>query len=126
MLRAFSAADIGQTLVLRGGIVLAVEAIEGTNACIQRAGELGAHGKHPLGAKGLVVVKGVKQGQDTRLDLPTIGPETIVVAKAANVSAIAVESGSTLLVAPGKTIKLAEEAGIALIGVDIQRSEVSS
>ena len=66
LLRHLSPIDVGQTIVLRGGVLLAVEAIEGTNACIERAGMLGSHGKHPLGADRLVVVKGAKSGQDSR------------------------------------------------------------
>ena len=121
LLRHLSPMDVGQTLVVRGGVILAVEAIEGTNACIKRAGELGSHGKHPLGANGLVVVKGTKDGQDTRLDLPTIGPKTIEVANEAQVKVIAVESERTLLVNAEKTLRMCEEAGIALVGVRIVR-----
>ena len=121
LLRQLSPVDVGQTLVLRGGVILAVEAIEGTNACIARAGELGSHGKHPLGANGLVVVKGTKSGQDVRLDLPTIGPQTIEAARAAGVTVLAVEAERTLFVKPQKTIQLCEEAQIALVGVKILR-----
>ena len=121
LLRHLSPMDVGQTLVVRGGVILAVEAIEGTNACIQRAGELGSHGKHPLGANGLVVIKGTKDGQDTRLDLPTIGPKTIEVASEAQVKVIAVEAERTLLVKAEKTLRMCEDAGIALVGVRIVR-----
>jgi DUF1009 family protein len=121
LLKHLSPIDVGQTLVLRGGVLLAVEAIEGTNACIERAGVLGSHGKHPLGADKLVVVKGIKAGQDTRLDLPTIGPETVEVAAKANVGTIAVQAGQTLLVKPEKTLRLCEKAGIALVGVNVKR-----
>ena len=123
LLRHLSPIDVGQTLVLRGGVLLAVEAIEGTNACIERAGMLGSHGKHPLGADRLVIVKGAKLGQDTRLDLPTIGPETVAYAQKANAGVIAVEANHTLLVKPEKTLRLCEEAGIALVGIKVERDK---
>ncbi len=123
LLRHLSPIDVGQTLVLRGGVLLAVEAIEGTNACIERAGVLGSHGKHPLGAEQLVIVKGAKSGQDTRLDLPTIGPETVAYAQKANAGVIAVEANHTLLVEAEKTLRLCEQAGIALVGIKIERDK---
>ncbi len=81
--------DIGQTVVVRRGTVLAVEAFEGTNATIRRGGELG-RGK-------AVVVKVSKPDQDVRFDVPCIGPDTIKVASEAGVSAIVIEAGATLL-----------------------------
>ena len=77
--------DIGQTVALREGMVLAVEAMEGTDACIRRAGEL---------ASGAIVVKALKPGQDRRFDLPTIGPVTLQTLAKAKARLLGVEAGS--------------------------------
>ena len=82
--------DIGQSVVVRHGTVLAVEAFEGTNACISRGGELGR-------GKDVMLVKVSKPNQDLRFDVPVIGPHTIETCAAASVSAIAIEAGMTLL-----------------------------
>lgn len=85
-----SALDIGQSVVVRHGTVLAVEAFEGTNACIKRGGELG-HGKD------VMLVKVSKPNQDFRFDVPVVGPQTIETCAASGVSGIAIEAGKTLL-----------------------------
>jgi hypothetical protein len=85
-----SALDIGQSVVVRHGTVLAVEAFEGTNVCIKRGGELG-HGKD------VMLVKVSKPNQDFRFDVPVIGPQTIETCAAAGVSGITIEAGKTLL-----------------------------
>ncbi len=85
-----SALDIGQSIVVRRGTVLAVEAFEGTNACIKRGGELGR-------GKDVMLVKVSKPRQDLRFDVPVIGPQTIETCAAAGVGNIAVEAGMTLL-----------------------------
>ena len=85
-----SALDIGQSVVVRHGTILAVEAFEGTNACIKRGGELG-HGKN------VMLVKVSKPNQDFRFDVPVIGPQTIETCAAAGVSGITIEAGKTLL-----------------------------
>ncbi len=81
--------DIGQTVVVKRGTVLAVEAFEGTNEAIRRGG---AHGKG-----GATVVKVSKPDQDFRFDVPVVGPETIVAAAEAGVDGVVVEAGCTLL-----------------------------
>jgi DUF1009 family protein len=81
--------DIGQTVVVKRGTVLAVEAFEGTNEAIKRGG---AHGKG-----GATVVKVSKPDQDFRFDVPVVGPETINAAADAGVDGIVVEAGCTLL-----------------------------
>src|SRR6185437_5920618 len=81
---ALGAADIGQTVVVRRGVVLAVEAIEGTDACIARGGAL---------ARQAVVVKARKPQQDDRFDAPAVGPRTIEVMAAAGCAALAIEAG---------------------------------
>ena len=85
-----SALDIGQSVVVRDGTVLAAEAFEGTNACIVRGGGLG-HGKD------VMLVKVSKPRQDFRFDVPVIGPLTIETCAAAGVSGITIEAGRTLL-----------------------------
>ncbi len=98
--------DIGQTVVVRKGTVLAVEAFEGTNAAIRRGGELG-QGK-------AVVVKVSKPNQDLRFDVPCIGPETIKIAAEAGVKAVVVESGSTLLLDKEQIEVLANELKVTV------------
>ena len=87
--KEISRLDIGQTVVVSKGTVLAVEGFEGTNAAIKRGGD--------LGREGAVVVKVSKPGQDLRFDVPCIGPDTIEIAASAKISAIVVEAGKTLL-----------------------------
>ena len=88
--KATSALDIGQTVVVRHGTVLAVEAFEGTDACIRRGGELGR-------GKDVVLSKVSKPRQDFRFDVPVIGRHTLETCAAAGVCAIAIEAGRTLL-----------------------------
>ncbi len=85
-----SALDIGQSVVVRHGTVLAAEAFEGTNQCIRRGGELGR-------GKDVMLVKVSKPNQDFRFDVPVIGPKTIETCAEAGVSAISIEAGKTLL-----------------------------
>jgi DUF1009 family protein len=106
--RSLGALDIGQTVVVKRGVVLAVEAIEGTDACIARGGAL---------AKGAVVVKARKPQQDERFDAPAIGPRTVEVCAAAGVAALVVEAGSTLVLDRSETIALADGAGLAVAGI---------
>lgn len=107
--RAVGSFDIGQTVVVKERAPIAIEAIEGTDACIERGGQ--------LTKKGAVVVKVVKPGQDERFDLPCAGPVTIENCAKAGVRVLAVEAGGTLLVDREKMVKLADRAGIALVGV---------
>jgi len=88
--KATSALDIGQTVVVRHGTVLAVEAFEGTNACIRRGGELGR-------GKDVLLVKVSKPQQDFRFDVPVIGRLTLETCAAAGVCGIAIEAGRTLM-----------------------------
>ncbi len=81
--------DIGQTVVVKNGTVLAVEAFEGTNEAIKRGGA--------LGRGGATMAKVSKPGQDMRFDVPVVGPDTIRVAAEAGVDLVAVEAGKTLL-----------------------------
>jgi DUF1009 family protein len=87
--RLLGEGDVGQTVVVRDGVVLAVEALEGTDACILRAGSLAPKG---------VAVKALKPKQDLRFDLPAVGPATLAVLVQAKGSALALEAGATLLI----------------------------
>ena len=101
--------DIGQTVVVKDGTVVAVEAFEGTNEAIRRGGT--------LARKGAVVVKVAKPNQDMRFDVPVIGAQTIEVAAAANVRVIAVEAGRTLLLEKQDLVTAANDRGISVVGV---------
>ena len=112
--RVIGAADVGQGCVVQQGIVLAVEAIEGTDAMLARARFLARPGP------GGVLVKLVKPGQDRRADLPTIGPGTIAACAAAGLRGIAFEAGGTMLTDRAATIVAADRAGIFLVGVEVK------
>jgi hypothetical protein len=100
--------DVGQSVAVRERAVLAVEAIEGTDACIRRAGELCRGG-------GFVVVKVAKPQQDMRFDVPTVGPSTIESIKAAGGKVLAIEAEKTILIDEAETIRLADAAGISIV-----------
>lgn len=109
--RALGAADVGQGCVVQSGIVLAVEAVEGTDAMLARCGLLAWPGP------GGVLVKLVKPGQERRADLPTIGAETVRGALAAGLRGIAFEGGGTLIVDQAATVAVADAAGFFLQGL---------
>ena len=106
--RALGGADIGQTVVVKRGVVLAVEAVEGTDACIARGGALG---------KGAVVVKAKKPQQDDRFDAPAVGPRTIDAMAAAGCAALAIEAGAALVLDGAEIAATADRAGIAVEGI---------
>ncbi|MCP4266450.1 MAG: LpxI family protein [Candidatus Brocadiaceae bacterium] len=101
--------EIGQCIVVKDKIVLAVEAIEGTNETIKRGGVLG-RGK-------VVVIKLSKKGQDPRFDVPTIGTETIDCLKEAGVSTLAIEAKKTLVLDKEDTVKLADKYKISIVAL---------
>jgi len=101
-------ADVGQTVVVKNGHVLALEAVEGTDACIRRGAE--------LGGPGVVVVKRSKPGQDERFDLPAVGPATLEVLREVRARVLAIEAGKTLLLEGERVLALAGESGISLLG----------
>ena len=113
--QALGAVDVGQGCIVQQGIVLAVEAIEGTDAMIARAAALARPGT------GGVLVKLVKPGQERRADLPTIGPGTIESARKAGLCGIAYEAGGTIFIDKAETIRAADVAGLYLIGIDPAR-----
>ncbi|MCI5166120.1 MAG: LpxI family protein [Candidatus Electrothrix sp. GM3_4] len=102
--------DIGQCVVVREGAVLAVEAIEGTDAAIRRGGK--------LSGSGAVVVKMKKPGQDFRFDLPATGTKTIETLASVKGSVLAVEAGQSLLFDREAMIVAANRAGIVVVGVE--------
>jgi UDP-2,3-diacylglucosamine hydrolase len=103
-----SALDIGQTVIVRGGTVLAVEAFEGTNEAIKRGGT--------LGRKGAVMVKVSKPRQDLRFDVPVIGTQTLAAAAEARLRVLAIEAGKTLLLDRDALKAEAERQGITIFG----------
>ena len=109
--RTLGAVDVGQGCVVQQGFVLAVEAIEGTDAMLARCGALARS------APGGVLVKVVKPGQERRADLPTIGPATVAAAAAAGLRGIAFEAGGALLVDRDATVAAADKAGLFLLGL---------
>lgn len=110
--RALGAVDVGQAVVVQDGLVLGVEAIEGTDALLARCVELTR-----AGAEGGVLVKLRKPGQDHRLDLPAIGPGTVNGAAAAALAGVAFEAGATILIDRDRTIAAAEAARLFLLAV---------
>jgi hypothetical protein len=112
VLEAMSAADVGQAVVVQQGMVLGVEAIEGTDALIDRCAGLRREGP------GGVLVKLPKHGQETRTDLPTIGPETVSRAAAAGLRGIAVAAGATIIVRRQDVVDAADAAGLFLVAIE--------
>ncbi len=110
--RALGAVDVGQGCVIQQGLVLAVEAIEGTDAMLARAGGLRREGP------GGVLVKALKPGQSRLADLPTIGPRTVDGAQNAGLRGLAFEAGGTILLERDATIARAAAAGIFLLAFD--------
>jgi DUF1009 family protein len=110
--RVLGTADVGQGCVVQQGLVLAVEAIEGTDAMLARAGSLRRDGI------GGVLVKLLKPGQDRRADLPTIGPQTVRNAAAAGLRGLAFEANATILADREVCLAAADAAGLFLLGLD--------
>lgn len=108
MALAMGGLDIGQAAVVYKHAVIAIEAMEGTDECIKRAGKYSPH---------CVVVKTAKPKQDFRFDVPCIGPGTIESMKEAKASVIAVEAEKTFIIDREKAIQEANKAGIIIIGV---------
>jgi len=113
---ALGAADVGQAVIVQQGIVLGVEAAEGTDALIARCASLCLEGP------GGVLVKAKKPQQERRADLPTVGVTTVHNAKAAGLRGIAVEAGSTLMIGLPDVIAAADDAGLFVIGVAPSKS----
>jgi len=107
--KAIGRREIGQCVVVKDRVLLAVEAIEGTDETIQRAGR--------LGGEGAVVIKVSKPHQDLRFDVPAVGPQTIESMKAVRAAVLALEAGKTILLDKDQMLREAEEAKISVVGV---------
>jgi UDP-2,3-diacylglucosamine hydrolase len=103
--------DVGQAVVVQHGLVLGVEAVEGTDGLLRRCAEIRREGP------GGVLVKVRKPRQERRADLPTIGPETVRLAAAAALSGIAVHAGNCLIIQQAETIEAADRVGLFVVGV---------
>jgi DUF1009 family protein len=101
--------DVGQTVVVKDGIIVAVEALEGTDQAIRRGGE--------LAGSGAVVVKVAKPNQALRFDLPCVGLDTIEAMRAASALVLGVEAGKTILLQKEKFIASAERSGVCVVGL---------
>ena len=111
--KATSGLDIGQTVVIKEGTVLAVEAFEGTDATILRAGELGGPGS--------VIVKVAKRGHDMRFDIPVIGDRTFESMKKSGAKVLAVEASRSILLDREALVKMADQRGIAFLAVEMNQ-----
>lgn len=110
--KEISRLEIGQGVVVKGGTTLAVEAFEGTDACLQRGGQLA--GKHG----GAVAVKVAKDGHDLRFDIPCVGPKTIETCAANGVAVLAVEARRTLLLDQPDLEAMAKRRSISVVAVE--------
>jgi DUF1009 family protein len=105
---AIAGLDVGQTIAVKSAAVVAVEAMEGTDAVIRRAGH--------LAGSGVCIIKVAKPRQDMRFDVPVIGVSTIEAMKAAAASLVSVDAGKTLLIDGDAIIKAADDADIVIVG----------
>ncbi|UCH74531.1 MAG: UDP-2,3-diacylglucosamine diphosphatase LpxI [Rhodospirillales bacterium] len=111
VLSALADTDVGQAVVVQQGIVLGIEAVEGTDALLERCGALKRKGP------GGVLVKFSKRGQETRVDMPTIGPGTVSSAARAGLRGIAVEAGATIIVDQDELAEAADRADLFVVGI---------
>ena len=102
--------DVGQTVMVKAGMVLAVEAFEGTNAAIRRGGR--------LGGKGSVVFKAARVGHDRRFDIPVVGLKTLKVMRRAGATALAFQAGRLVLLDRERVVEFANRHSIAIVGVE--------
>jgi len=102
--------DIGQCVVVKDRVIVAVEAVEGTDETIRRGGN--------LAGSGAVVVKRCKPQQDLRFDLPAVGPATIEAMRAVGAAVLAVEAGRTILLDRAQMLNAADEAAVSIVGYD--------
>ncbi len=110
LVKGTSEFEIGQTVAIKEGVIVAVEAFEGTNQTIRRAGK--------VGGPGAVVVKVPKQGHDMRFDIPVVGVKTFQMMKKARVSCLAVEAGKTILLEKERLVALADQCDLAFVAVE--------
>ncbi len=113
VVRAIGAFDIGQAVIVKNGLVLGIEAAEGTDALIERCSELRGEGK------GGVLVKACKPIQEQRVDLPTIGTQTIELVHRAGFAGIAIEAKHSIIVGRREVIRMADSLGLFVIGFSL-------
>ncbi|GAB4232945.1 MAG: UDP-2,3-diacylglucosamine diphosphatase LpxI [Acidobacteriota bacterium] len=111
--REIARLDVGQSIVVRDQVVVAVEAMEGTDAAVRRAAELAR------GAR-LTLIKVSRPNQDFRYDVPVVGPRTLEVCRECGVTAICVEAGRTLLVEKESFLRHSDELGLAVVGTEAE------
>jgi DUF1009 family protein len=116
LIAAMSPFDVGQAAVIARGRVLAVEAAEGTDAMLDRVALLRESGRIALPRGASVLVKAPKRRQDRRLDLPSIGPDTVARAAKAGLAGIAVVAGATVVAEPQRLIEAADRDGLFVVG----------
>jgi hypothetical protein len=109
--------DVGQSVMVKDTAVLAIEAIEGTDECILRAGELCRRG-------GFTVVKVAKPQQDMRFDVPTIGMQTVHTMHEAGAKVLAIESEKTIVLDRDEVLRLADQYGIAIVALNAQEMQL--
>lgn len=120
LLGALSAFDVGQAAVVVRQRVLAIEGPEGTDRMLHRVRRLrGSWFGGRAGREGGVLIKAAKRGQDLRVDMPTVGPRTVVEAAKAGLSGIAVGAGSTLLLDQEESLRVADRLGLFMKVVDL-------
>ena len=110
MAKASGSLDLGQTVVVKNGAVMAIEAIEGTDACILRGGK--------LGQDGVTVAKVAKPAQDNRFDMPAVGTATLQSMIAAGAKSLVIEAGRTLLIDRPAVLQLAAENNITIVAME--------
>ncbi|MBF0613719.1 MAG: LpxI family protein [Magnetococcales bacterium] len=115
--KGLGALDIGQGVVVRRQMVVAAEAMEGTDAMLMRAGQLIGTQRGWAGEHNAVFVKVVKPTQDLRLDLPTIGPKTLETMARAGIRVAAIEAGGAILLDPEATRQMADRHDLVLLGL---------
>jgi DUF1009 family protein len=121
LLAATGRFDIGQAAVVADGRVLAIEAAEGTDHMLSRIADLRRSGRVHEGVG--VLVKAPKPQQDQRMDLPAIGPSTIEGVARAGLAGLAVVAGAAIIAEPERVMRLADAAGVFVVGVRDQRDE---
>ncbi len=114
VVRVLGAVDVGQAAVVQQGLVLGVEAVEGTDRLLERCGSLRREGP------GGVLIKARKPGQENRADLPTIGERTVRHAAAAGLRGIAVEAGGALVTDRDAVVKAADALGLFVVAAEVE------
>jgi DUF1009 family protein len=119
LLQTLSPFDVGQAVIVADGRAIAVEAVEGTNQMIARIADLKKSGRLKLRDGCGVLIKIPKIGQDLRVDMPAVGEETIRQIKAAGLAGLAVQAGGVLMAERDAMIRLADDAGVFIVGVNV-------